>query len=845
MKKCILLFSFLLSMTGVAQEGAIDTSFNPDDTGFATPHGYGIGGIFISELLPDGKMLVGGDFTQFKQVTKNHFARLDVDGTLDQSFIIGTGPDNVVHDLAVLPNGKIIIVGNFTTFNGIARNKIARLNADGTLDTGFNPGIGANNKIFSVSVQPDNKIIIAGLFTAYNGTSRGRIARLLADGTLDTSFNPGTGAPANIITTAIQPDGKILIGGQFNFYNGTSINKVARLNIDGSRDTTFAIGTGVVDIDGGVYAIVLLPDGKMMVGGRFQAFNGTPSNGIVRINSDGATDTGFNVTTPFSVLSLANIYSVLVLSDGKVTVGGIFSQFNNVSTRNNIIQLNADGSTDAGFDLYGIEEDASDIYTINKFPNGKIAITGHFGNYAGIMRNNSIARLSANGQLDMSYNPSTGADANVFTVLTQPDGKILIGGWFRSCNNAKASGLTRLNTDGSIDAGFNAAIVLSNYGYVNTIAVQPDGKILVAGSFTTAMQTSFYSISRLNADGSLDATFNPGTGPDGALKGIALQSDGKILVGGNFQYFNGTFRNGFARLHANGALDATYNFSLGANTRNYIDNLTIQPDEKVIVAGTFVSIPQPTQFLFHYIRLNPDATLDTGFQTLNMNNSDQVGGTTLQPDGKIIICGNSSTDAITQATQPYIKRLNANGTLDATFSATVAGVLYSGMNATVLANDGKITAVGNFHTANGQPASNIIRLNPNGSTDGTFTTTGTNRLIFDTAIQQNGQILIGGSFTSYDGVGKNGIARVNGTLLSTPDFDREDFKLYPNPATTGIHISTAMALERIEIIDLTGKILLQKNDNLDYINISQFSTGIYILQAFSGKQKKQLKFVKQ
>ena len=156
--------------------------------------------------------------------------RLNADGSLDTSFNPGSGANSVVTSIALQPDNKIIIGGEFTSYNGTARNYIARLNADGSLDTSFNPGSGANSTVYSVALQPDNKIIIGGEFTSYNGTARNRLARLNADGSLDTSFNPGSGASNTVYSIALQPDNKIIIGGYFTSYNGTDRNRLARLN---------------------------------------------------------------------------------------------------------------------------------------------------------------------------------------------------------------------------------------------------------------------------------------------------------------------------------------------------------------------------------------------------------------------------------------------------------------------------------------------------------------------------------------------------------------------------------------------------------------------------------------
>src|SRR5207248_1147872 len=146
--------------------------------------------------------------------------------------------------LAIQPDGRILMGGSFSVYNGTTRNSIARLNTDGSLDTTFTVGTGANNAVFAIAIQVDGRIVIGAHFTSFNGTARNRITRLNSDGSLDTTFNIGTGANSAVRAIAVQPDGRILIGGQFTTYNGTARNNIARLNADGSLDTTFNVGTG-------------------------------------------------------------------------------------------------------------------------------------------------------------------------------------------------------------------------------------------------------------------------------------------------------------------------------------------------------------------------------------------------------------------------------------------------------------------------------------------------------------------------------------------------------------------------------------------------------------------------
>lgn len=212
--------------------------------------------------------------------------------------------------------------GGFNNYNGTTQVSLTRLNTDGSLDTSFNIGTGFNNSIYSIAIQSDGKIIVGGLFSVYNGTIRYKILRLNLDGSIDNSFNIGTGFSGTVNTITLQTDGKIIVSGNFGNYNGTSLNDIIRLNTDGSIDTSFNLGTGS---SYAVYCTNIQNDGKILVGGFFSFYNSTIQNNIVRLNTDGSIDATFNTGTGFN----NSVYSIVPLNDGKIMVGGNFTTYKN------------------------------------------------------------------------------------------------------------------------------------------------------------------------------------------------------------------------------------------------------------------------------------------------------------------------------------------------------------------------------------------------------------------------------------------------------------------------------------------------------------------------------------
>ena len=320
-------------------DGSLDTTFNPTLT--FVNNGSTYSNIRKIVIQSDGKILVGGTFTLVNGIATNGIVRLNVDGTLDNSFSLNPGAlaeYNDVLDIAVQNDGKIIIAGRFTFCKGVSRNGIARLNSDGSLDASFDPGLGAN-PIWALALQSDGKILIGGSFTTVNNISRNRIARLNSNGSLDTSFNPGTGANNTIYELTLQSTGKILVGGWFTSYSGTNCNYFIRLNTNGSLDTTFNTGTSA---SSWVFSTLLQSDGKILIGGYFQNYNGISRKGIARLSSEGVLDITFN---PGTGVESGGVNSIAMQNDGKILIGGDISGYNgNLALPQGIARLINDAS---------------------------------------------------------------------------------------------------------------------------------------------------------------------------------------------------------------------------------------------------------------------------------------------------------------------------------------------------------------------------------------------------------------------------------------------------------------------------------------------------------------------
>lgn len=357
-------------------------------------------------------------------------------GGVDISFNPGAGANDNVWTLATQGDGRVIIGGRFTSFNGTTRNRIARLNPDGSLDTTFNPGTGADGEIQAIRLDANGRVLIGGSFATINGTNRSGVARLNSDGSLDLSFNPGTGANATVWALAVQADGKILLGGQFTSVNGNTRNGIARLTTTGAIDDTFAPGTGVTN--GIVYALAVQTNTRILIGGSFSSYAGTTRTNIARLNSNGTLDTTFNPGAGAG--GTGNSVNALGLqSDGRIIVAGDFTTFDTLS-RKYVARLDTNGVVDVGF----VAEPNLTVRALAVQTDDRLLIGGDFDSLGGVPRS-YVARLQANGGLDATFDSSSSANDTVEALGLQTDGRVVIGGWFNSVQALPRSRIARLH----------------------------------------------------------------------------------------------------------------------------------------------------------------------------------------------------------------------------------------------------------------------------------------------------------------------------------------------------------------------------------------------------------------
>lgn len=680
-------------------------------------------------------------------------------GDLDLSFDPGSGINGVVKTMALQPDGKLIVGGTFTTVRGLARFNIARLNSDGSGDVTFDAGTNADQYISAMAAQPDGKVIFTRDYSILSGEPAGKkVMRLNFDGSADASFVSDALANSweNAFTcVAVQPDGKILVGGYFrqvNEFGGIDIHSLLiRLTTNGALDNTFTNAYGSFDLPGGgfINCLAVQPDGRILIAGAVVgSVNGTNHYDLLRLYSNGTVDTNFNAVE-------GNIHSVGLQSDGKIFLAGY--GIGTSTNWNGVARLNADGSLDGTF-RPGTDTNSSLVSLVIQ-PDGKVICIGGYVYLDGANRN-GLVRLNADGSVDGGFNPSTDAPNNaIWVVAQQPNGKIVIGGGFTLVNDTNRERLARLNSDGTLDAGFDPGSGID--GGVNSLAIQSDRKVIIGGDFTKVGGVHRDGVARLKANGALDTGFNPGAGATGPFRGreaavtaVALQPDGKVLVGGDFHSFNDISRNRLARLNEDGTVDVSFVPWIGAPLANYAYQpftFLVQPDGKILVGGntTLASNSDGAGLA----RLNADGSFDTSFHPDTAGNDYTViNSLALQPDGKILAGG-----YFVQSNVPYylLTRLNADGNRDPDLPASGGSAIATSI---ALQPDGKVLVGGWYGDDRGW----VGRFNSNGSVDNAFSSgSGADGILNSVLLQSDGKILIAGSFTSFNGTNRNRIARLN------------------------------------------------------------------------------------
>ena len=702
-------------------DGALDTTFG-DGGKVTTSIGGGNDSAESIAVQTDGKIVVvgsagngngpvaNGGSIGIIDVSDIAIVRYNADGTLDTSFgaggkfIFNSGfGSDFATDVAIQPDGNIVVVGGIATASHSDDFYIARFLTNGSPDPSFGTNgrtsfdfFGFNrNYANAVALQPDGKIVAAG--DSGNFFTSIALARLNPDGSLDTTFS-GDGkvltefgkSGGNANDVALQTDGKIVVAGHQGF-NEFQNFVTFRYMTDGSLDTTFD-ADGRVDTNFGAssygQAVGIQADGKIVVAG-FTSGSGFEDFALARYNQDGSPDTTFDtdgiLLTDFAA-GADGANALVIEPDGSIVAAGFGVAAGRTDSDFALARYATTGALDPNFDADGkttadIGSGQSAARAVVVQPDGKIVAAG-YAQKVGDTRDFALVRYTTSGALDQTFGgggkliTDFGSDDAAYALALQPDGKIVAAG-ITNIEGTEVFAVARYTADGALDATFGeggkSTLFIGDFNGASSVAVQPDGKIVVAGYTSIKGQYDFL-VARLTETGSLDMSFGGAgyavtdfNGFDDRINGISLQSDGKIVAAGNsYSGMNNDFA--VARYNQDGALDTTFDTD-GKTTTDFdgandsCNAVAIQYDGKIVVAGEAeFQVPPPAKTIkagkaqlggmnsdFGLVRYTTTGALDTTFDADGKATTDFAGGSdgansiAIQPGGRIIAAGFATT----------------------------------------------------------------------------------------------------------------------------------------------------------------------------------------------------------
>lgn len=737
-----------LGLARLNQDGTLDSTFDPGLSACC-----GGGGGFRADLVSpitalavqaDGKVLIGGSFTTVRGLARHGLARLHADGSLDAGFDPGTSVANslgrggsLIAFLLAQPDGRVVVGGSFNSVQGVPRNGIARLNANGTLDASFDPGAGIQIEIGEQlslgQLLSDGRILVAGRFELFQENNRFSMARLHANGSLDTSFDPPIylvereRGPQSINGFAMQPDGKIVVSGTFDLLDSNSAWDLGRLNANGTADPSFTASLRVPDGESFVVLGSQL-DGKIL--GLYSASHRQPNQPrtLFRLNADGSPDASF---TPVPLESDENrglrIAQAVRQADGKWLVGGHLA--NPDRSMPGLLRVDTGGKVDgnfrAGFEL--AEAGAVQIQAVEVQSDGKILVGGTFNLVNGTAQER-FARLLPDGRLDSSMATVIGmgetGDA-VSAITLDQEGRILLGGQFRTVNGVVRNGLARLNSDGTLDTTFQTGTGTNEKGLtgfdavgrVVTIAVDTNQFVWIAGDFVMYAGVRIPYIARLKPEGALDTTFNMGfrlcdTCDVPTIRSLAPLEDGTMLVAGSIERIGVTMSPNLVRVLRDGNVAGGFLHQLGAGDEVW----SLAPDAN---AGAVAAVSGNGKG--RLVRFRPDGTPEEEFKPEILSPSQETSApgsaVVVDREGRVIVAG--ALGAVGAEPRLGLARLKKDGSLDTEFkmaSGFRGGIFEPASTRSAVISDaglqpdGGLIVSGHFATAAGSVRLGLARF---------------------------------------------------------------------------------------------------------------------------------------
>jgi small basic protein len=562
-----------------------------------------------SIVISGNDIYVAGDFTTYKGVARERIAKLNsTTAALDVTFDTSTGFNDAVRSM-VLSGNDLYVCGNFTTYKGVTRQRIAKINATtGTLDAVFDTTSGFSFDVYTILLSGTD-IYAGGLFITYKGTSRPRIAKISAiDASLNTVFLPGTGFN-NTVVSLLLSGSQLYAGGEFTTYRGSTYQYLIKLSlVDASPDLTFDTVSG---LNGPIYRM-LLNNNDLYVGGNFTTYKGITRQNITKINATSAAlDTVFDSTVGLN----SYVFSFL-LNQNQLYVGGQFTNYKGYTA------FNRWGKLDPSYGRIPNEFVYLNGYSFNNTILCQ-AISGNFiylgGNFTTVVDKSGtlytrqrIVKIDlTTGLVDTSFDSASGFD-NIVQDIIISGNSLYVGGFFTTYKGITRQRIAKVDaTTGSLDTTFDTASGFSS-GSVYQMAISSND-LYVGGEFSSYKGNSRRNVVKLNAtDASLNLTFDNSTGfTSGDVRGLLL-SGSSLYLGGTFSAYKGTTRQNIVKIDATtAALDTTFDASTGFN--NVVTKIALSGSSLYVVGGFTAYKATNRQYLAKISAV--DASLDVTFDT--------------------------------------------------------------------------------------------------------------------------------------------------------------------------------------------------------------------------------------
>lgn len=806
----------------------------------------------INTMLPleDGSRYALGDFTLRASNQTIGIAKLDQNGQwVPWLPVYGLTAGHYPSGLARQKSGRIVVAVNKQENGREPRfyTGILGFDENGVVDTDFSADSITDSPLKVHCIDSLDRILLGGMSANRPTQSLFACTRLTSEGRLDPSFQRLSMPDGSVYSMVVDTLGRIYIGGSFDTIGGIRRVGVARLNPNGDVDETFDLR---LDSGSWVTAIAIQDSIGVLVQRRYSHYGDTIPR-LRRYSFQGFVDTTFVTNVDYGDL-------ISIAPNGKLYTTRLVRTRTYGIGRVELIRHLSNGSVDTTFTMDELGEGS--IYGVSHDGSPTALAYGYLG-IVDRVNHHGMFGFDSSGRIDHSVNVYRGLDGSVSTVEVTPRGSLIIGGTQASHDTVLLGPSFTTDANGSLIEGYRQRTYPSEqlgYHSVAKTHLQEDGRLLALDVEERSMNPGpprLSTLYRLLKDGIQDTTFLIDTNLRHRISAVHFDKNGDVLIAGSFQYVNSLLRVGIARLNSDGAVYTS--FKTGAGVKGYVYALAVQADGKIIVGGSLEEYNgQPVK---QVIRLFPDGTLDTSFKTpwtltkgLNASSWGTVTHIAIDSRNRVVIAGDYTH--VDNVARRGILRLNSDGQPDSTFRSTER--IYLTLNdLTIDLDDRPLMAGGLYDHRTSTDSTHVARFNSDGSWDNTFRCVVAGKVKGIRVVSRD-TMFVFGEFDTVNSVARQNVARllVNDNATSIADdavYARQGpvVRLHPNPATDQITVDLATSSEpcTILLLDCTGRVIQRSNNvtsDSHIFDVQGVPSGFYIVMVQCGDRVSCSSFIK-